>query len=116
MSERGADATLGGDEAALVRHRDAFDRAEHRDVGGDVIVEAGTRHCADRAALAGRCKRKVLADQHGVDAAIPCPLQRDHAAMQIGLQAVIAAEERRHSGHVELAAFLEILQRAAADR
>ncbi len=37
LSERGANATFGGDDAALVGNRDAFDRAEHRDVGVDVI-------------------------------------------------------------------------------
>src|SRR5882672_1675017 len=47
--------------------------------------------------------------------ASPTPLQRDHAAMHVGLQGVIAAEAR-HPGEVELAALLEILQRAAADR
>jgi hypothetical protein len=108
MSERGAEAALGANGAALVRHHRALDRAEYRDVLAGLVVEAGTRHRADGAAAARRCKRKVLPDQHGVDGAVTYPLLRDHAAMQVGLQAVVAAEEGRHSGDVEFAALLEI--------
>src|SRR5436190_11372786 len=35
--------------------------------------------------------------------------------MHVGLEAVVAAEERCHPGHVKFAALLEILQRAAGD-
>jgi hypothetical protein len=59
-SERDAHASLGGAEPALVGHQHAFDGAEHRDIGADVIVEARARQHADRAALAGRGEADVL--------------------------------------------------------
>src|SRR2546421_345688 len=46
-----------------------------------------------------------------------CPpgyaLDRDHAAMHVGLEAVLA--KCRDPGQVDLAAFLDVLQRAAGD-
>src|SRR5712691_3381599 len=115
MSERGAEAAFGGDGAALVGHDRALDRAEQCDVPAGVVVEAGAGHSTGAAAFARRREGEVLPDQDRVDGAVADPLQRDHAAMQAGLQGVVAAEESRHPGHVEFAALLEILQRAAAD-
>src|SRR6266568_8320476 len=115
VSERAADAAFGGDGAALVRHHGAFDRAEQCDVPAGLVVEAGAGHRAGGVALARRREGEVLPDQDRVDGAVADPLQRDHAAMQVGLQGVIGAEEGRHPGYVEFAALLEVLQRAAAD-
>src|ERR1700712_5424681 len=66
-SERDTDAAFGSPDAALVGHRDAFQRAEHCDVGTDAIIEARTRHHADGAALPRGRESEVLADQDGTD-------------------------------------------------
>src|SRR6266700_5138324 len=116
VSERGAEAAFGGDGAALVRHHRALDRAEQRDVPAGVVVEAGAGHSTSAAALTRRREGEVLPDQDRVDGAVADPLQRDHTAMQAGLQGVITAEQHRYLRHVEFAALLEILERAAADR
>ena len=116
LSEGDADAAPGGADAALVGHRNAFHRTEQRDVPGGVIIEAGAEHRTHRAALAGCREGKTLPDQHGVDGGIADTLLCDHAAMHAGLQGVVAAEEGRRLRHFELAALLEILQRAAEFR
>src|SRR3954453_16269695 len=114
QSKRDAQAASGGGGAALVGHRDALDRAEYRDVPAGVIVEAGTEHRADAAGLARRCEGQRLAHQQRADRGVAHPLQRNHAAMHVGLENVLAAKSSRLR-HIELAALLEILQRAAAD-
>jgi len=52
--------TLGRSDAALVGRGHAFDRAKHRNIGADVIVETRAGHRADGAALAGCRKGEVL--------------------------------------------------------
>jgi hypothetical protein len=78
LSERGADAALGGDDAALVGHHRALDRAEHRDLLVGMVVEAGADHGADGAALARRHEGEVLAaageDEVGDAISYPSPI------------------------------------------
>src|SRR3978361_992870 len=103
-SERDANAAFGGADAAAIGHRDAFEPAEYGDVGTNVIVEASTRDQTDGTARARWRECEILADQDGVDGAAAGALLRDQAAMQVGLQGVVAAEQGRHPGHVELTA------------
>jgi len=59
--------------------------------------------------LPGVAKVRVLADQDRVDAGVANALLRDHTAMHVSLQDVVAAEEARQAGELEVAALLEIL-------
>ena len=80
-----------------------------------MIVEARAGYRADGGTLAWRGEADGLPDQHRVDIAFTNPLQADHAAVHIGLEDVIAAEEARGPRQVKLGALLEVLQGAAAD-
>ena len=104
-----------GNDVALIGHLNALDGTEQRDVFAGVIVETGSGHGADGAAVTGRHEGEVLADQYGADRGITRPLHRDHAAMHVGLQAMVAAEEGRHLRDIEFTTLLNVLQRAAAD-
>src|SRR5262249_51969467 len=113
-SEPDTHAGFGGCGAALVGHHRALEGAEHGYASVDRDVEAGTSHRSDRAVLARRREPEGLPGQHAVDVRVTEPLQRDHAAMHAGPDRVVT--EVRGLRELELAALLDVLQRAAADR
>src|SRR5262249_55220288 len=114
-SEPDAQAGFGGGGSALVGHHGALEGAEHRCALADRDVEAATGHRPDRAGLARRRKCKALPDQHAIDVGVAEPLQRNHAAMQAGPHRGLGTEARGLR-QLKLAALLDVLQVAAADR
>src|SRR5579872_4982955 len=80
------------------------------------MIEADAGDAADCVRFAGRNKRQALADQNGIDRGIARALPGDHAAMEEQAERLVGAEEVGHLRELDLAALLEILQGAAADR